>query len=249
MEDIIVTGDIHGNWGALNQLISRRKPKLILQTGDFGWWPRLNGLPKPRTKRNSFGRWIKPWNAFGIKCQGTKIYFCPGNHEDWEELLLRVSEPAHLYDEVYYMQRGAIAELPDGRIVLFMGGGLSIDRDSRTMGIDWFPQELIPYAEFYKLQEAGVDKIDIVISHTCPSEFNAGVDVQLRKKPDYAGRSYKYQDCSQQVLSAILEEYKPSLWYFGHFHLTAEGVHDTTKWYCLNYPENGGRWWRYLEDA
>ena len=249
MRDIIITGDIHGRWGPLNKLIQQKRPKVLWQVGDFGWWPRTHGLPKPRTKRNVFGRWIKPFDQYGIKPGDTEIYFCPGNHEDWEELLLRKAEPSELMPNVYYMRRGAMLELPDGRRVLFMGGGLSIDAHNRTLGIDWFPQELIPYSEYYKLKEAGVDRVDIVISHTCPREFNPEVDVQLKKKPGYQARSYKYMDCSQEVLSAILNEYKPSLWFFGHFHVYAKGQHNNTKWYCLDYPGNGGRWWRYLNDA
>lgn len=248
MKDIIVVGDIHCDWSPLNVLINSKHPKIVLQVGDFGWWVRFHGRPKVRTRQDDFGRWIKPYDNYGVKPGPTEVYFCPGNHEDWDELLLRNAVPSELYRNIFYMKRGATMVLPDGRIVLFMGGGLSIDKESRTIGIDWFPQELIPYAEFYRLQEAGIKKVDIVISHTCPNEFNGDVDRELRKKPDYKGRAYKFMDCSQQVLSAILEEYKPSLWYFGHFHLDVKGYHNNTRWYCLNYPGNGGRWWRYLED-
>lgn len=248
MKDIIVVGDIHGRWGPLNQLINRKRPKTILQVGDFGWWPRFHGLPKPKTRKDQYGRWIKPGNNYGIKCNDTEVFFCPGNHEDWDELSLRKAMPAHLYDEVYYMRRGATLTLDDGRVVLFMGGALSVDKETRIIGLDWFPQELIPYSEFYRLQEEGLDRVDIVISHTCPLEFNHKVDLELRKRPDYKLWSYKFMDCSQQVLSAILEEYRPKLWYFGHFHITVSGVYDDTKWYCLNYPDNGTQWWRYLDE-
>lgn len=233
LKNIIVCGDIHGDWGPLNTLINKKRPDIILQTGDFGWWPRV------------FDRNVNE----GVKTKNTELFFCPGNHEDWDELSLRRAEPAHLYDNVYYMRRGSTLTLPDGRVVLFMGGGLSIDKEIRTIGLDWFPQELIPYAEFYKLQEKGIEKIDIVISHTCPNEFNVEIDAQLRKLSQYAFRTIKFKDCSQEVLSAILEEYKPSLWYFGHFHVEAEGVHENTKWYALDYPRHGKRWWRYLDNA
>jgi len=240
--DIIIVGDLHCDWASLNRLINRKHPKYILQVGDFGWWPTFHNIPKSKTVRNKYGKWIKPYNNLGIKCQDTEIYFCPGNHECWEELLLNTSVPTHLYSNVYYMKRGATLTLPDGRIVLFMGGAISIDKSSRTQGVDWFPQELIPYSEFYKLKESGIDKVDIVISHTCPTEFNQF----LRVKRVYKEWENKFKDSSQQVLSAILEEYKPKLWYFGHFHVSMKGTHQQTKWYCLNYPHNGGRWWRYL---
>lgn len=37
---VMACGDTHGNWGKLNQLIANKKPDIILQTGDFGWWPK-----------------------------------------------------------------------------------------------------------------------------------------------------------------------------------------------------------------
>lgn len=241
MKDIIVVGDVHGDWGPFNILLNKLKPKIVLQVGDFGWWPKHH-RPKNRI-RDAHRRIIKPWDSCGVKPGDTEVYFCPGNHEDWEELSLRNSIPSELYKNIFYMKRGATLTLPDGRIVLFMGGALSIDKEARTLGIDWFPQELIPYSEFYKLKESGIKKIDIVISHTCPDEFN----LKLKVKQPYIGWHHKFLDCSQQVLSAILEEYKPPLWYFGHFHVDVKGQYDNTKWYCLNYPGNGGRWWRVLD--
>ena len=244
LKDVMIIGDLHGNWAPLNSLINKKHPDIILQCGDFGWWPRMHGRPK-RKIRDNLGRIIKPWDQYGIKCQNSEIFWCAGNHEDWEELELRNAVPSVIAKNIYYMKRGAIMTLPDGRIVLFMGGALSTDKNSRTPNIDWFYQELIPYSEFFKLQENKIEKIDVVISHTCPSEFNA----KLSGKQPYTGWEYKFMDCSQQVLSAILNEYKPSLWYFGHFHVTAEGKHKNTNWYCLNCPDNGSRWWRYIESV
>ena len=76
---IIVAGDFHGNFGPVNEMISKKNPSIILQCGDFGWWPRANGKDIGSIRR-------KIWNQYSLKNKETKIYWCPGNHEDWEEL-------------------------------------------------------------------------------------------------------------------------------------------------------------------
>jgi hypothetical protein len=238
IKDIIVCGDIHAYWGPLNQLINQRCPSLILQVGDFGWWPRFHNT----TNVNMYGK-RKYWNQYGIKNPNTEILWCPGNHEDWDELSLRNATYSVVMPRVYYMPRGSIHILDDGRVILFVGGAWSIDMEARTPHIDWFPEEIIPISLIYKLKENGLNHVDIVISHTCPNEFNAQV---LSKKP-YPGWENKFYDPSQDVLSQILYEYKPNLWYFGHFHVSTQGYHDetNTKWFALaDIPTPG--WWQYL---
>ena len=36
---VLVVGDIHGDWGKLNSLLTVKRPDIVLQCGDFGWWP------------------------------------------------------------------------------------------------------------------------------------------------------------------------------------------------------------------
>lgn len=40
---IIVAGDFHGHFGPVNTMIAKQNPSIILQCGDFGWWPRVHG--------------------------------------------------------------------------------------------------------------------------------------------------------------------------------------------------------------
>ena len=35
----LIVGDIHGDWGKLNALMQKKQPDIVLQCGDFGWWP------------------------------------------------------------------------------------------------------------------------------------------------------------------------------------------------------------------
>lgn len=228
---IIICGDIHGKWGYLNTLINKRHPNIIFQCGDFCWFPKFHREPE---KMYIGSNRTKEWNQYGIKPQNTEIFWCDGNHEDISDLNLQTTTD-FMGKNIHYMKRGSILELKDGRIVLFMGGALSTDKDSRTQGIDYFPEEILTIGEAYKLN---LKKVDIVISHTCPNEF--------RKELVLKYNGYDVHDGSQDTLSVILDMFKPSLWYFGHFHIAQKGIYKNTKWQCMHMApfEN---WWVYLD--
>lgn len=148
---ILVVGDVHGRFSRLNSLINKKHPSIVLQVGDFGYWPNLRN----RTK---------------VRSGDAIVYFCDGNHEDHESLKnLKNNE---IYKNVFYMKRGSTIDLPDGRTVLFMGGAHSFDWRYREAGRDWFPElELVTEKDLENLPDK---KIDIVISHTAPEEFFIG---------------------------------------------------------------------------
>lgn len=259
---IIIAGDLHGVWGPLNSLINGKKPEIILQCGDFGWWPKFHNTKEIWSgeyedlsgklvnldpwQHHMARRIPKPWDQFGIKAKDTKIYWCDGNHEDhWDLIEERnyMKAPCEMMPNVYYMKRGSILQLPDKRNVLFMGGGDSIDKNQRTLGHDWFPEELINHGDVHELPDMN---IDIVISHTCPLEFHE----EMLKKGFWETKQIyidKIKDPSAHALSYILNKYKPKLWYFAHFHVYVKGWYRDTTWYCLDMIGRSN-WWSYLED-
>lgn len=215
----LITGDVHGEFGYLNQLINRTKPDQIICCGDFGYWPRVDAIPKLST----------------IKLQGAKwLRWCDGNHEDHWSLRDRTTD--ELAPNIFYMPRGSTYTLDDGRTIMFFGGADSIDKYYRTVGYDWFPEEVIRYADFENLPECDVD---IFITHTCP---NALKNDMLRHD------ERKKNDPSNAALSELWNIYKPSLWFFGHWHKYVEGVMMGTKWYALSAPGFGDRWWMWLPE-
>lgn len=145
-KDIYVVGDVHGQFNDLNVFINKKKPDIVLQCGDFGYWPKFDHET--------------------IKNPRTKIYFCDGNHEDHDALGGLVEN--EVFPNVYYMKRGSVLTLPDNRNVLFIGGALSIDKEYRTPHYDWFEQEVISEKDISSLPDIN---IDIVISHTAPLKF------------------------------------------------------------------------------
>ncbi len=229
---VMIVGDIHGRWDKLNTLINKKKPDIVLSTGDFGWWPKM-------VVRGNYG-YEKGWELEGIKPQGSKVYWCDGNHEDhWNIEQFTPDNPIYpvkLYDGVFYMPRGTILELPDGRNVLFIGGGDSVDKDYRTLGIDWFPEEIPNYNEIDHALSHD-KKIDIVISHTCPEEWTPRPTILTVDKD---------KDPTRKMLSSILDKYRPELWYHGHWHVYKDGYTKGVKWVSLDHSSSRGVWWKWL---
>jgi len=214
--NIIVTGDIHGKFNYLNALINKYKDKLnlVICCGDFGYWPNLDDA---HTK---------------IKTHGIPLLWCDGNHEDhWA---LRDRDSDEIAENVFYMPRGSIYVLEDGRRILFMGGADSIDKASRKLGVDWFPEETIKQSDMIGLTDK---KVDILITHTCPTELYSILTKFYYLKP---------MEPSNYALSELWKQYQPDLWFFGHWHHYKEGKLGKTKWYSLSCTESDSRWYTWI---
>jgi hypothetical protein len=222
-KDIMVLGDVHGEFGRVSSLVNscgNTPPKILLQCGDFGYFPRIDVERKKHKVKYP-------------KLKEAKLYFCDGNHENhWSLKELTNNE---IFPNVFYMKRGSTLTLPDGRVVLFMGGAYSIDKKLRTMGYDWFPEEVISQKDVESIH--GNMKVDIVISHTCPFAFD------VPESPNFGD---KINDPSRHALSLILRVCKPSLWYFGHWHFYRTGYTNGCRWTALNMAGRSN-WWQYLE--
>ncbi len=251
-KSILVLGDLHGTWQKPNHIIAKYKPSIILQCGDFGWWPKFH-----KTTHISHGTYRKdpmtgirmpaPFNQYGLRLGDAKCYFCPGNHEEWEDLNKRADSsnphPVELTKNLFFMPRCSILDLPDGRRVLFMGGALSTDKEYRKYRYDWYPEETITQADIYNLPDTN---IDIVVSHTSPGYFkpdlNEGVDDWRLNDPFWIE---KFRDPSCIALDTVWEQYRPKLWFFGHYHLNKHGIYRNTLWFALNKEASTG-WWMFL---
>lgn len=224
---VYAVGDVHGDWSRLNTLINKLGPAIFLVCGDFGYWPFLETI-----RPVLYGQRQKPWKLKGVKCgEGSHVFWCDGNHEDhW---YLRDNPRLINYGNVHYQRRGSIIMLPDGRTVMFMGGADSIDKDFRILGRDWFPEELISQRDLdFALSYPG--KIDIIVSHTCPEVFRV-----LNNK----GSDGKQKDPCRFALNQILEKFRPTQWFFGHWHKYQKGVHEGCFWECLDYLGHKGKCW------
>jgi hypothetical protein len=232
---IFIMGDIHADFGALNRFVNKKKPNIILQCGDFGWWPHRHLVE--RISRNHF------FDQYAIKLQGSYFYWCDGNHENHDDLQQRVRLAQGAPIEIpvpgcFYMRRGSILTLPDGRNVLFFGGAMSTDKEGRTEGDSWWAGEVptredLEYARTQIAVHGG--RLDIVVSHTAPSAF-------LRQLPAKEIGQNRLEDPTVEFLDTILEEFRPKQWFFGHFHLHAQGQDHGCAWQALSGQGLGGNW-------
>lgn len=206
---IAVLGDCHGWWTDMQILIANLKADIVLQVGDFGYFPRHPGYD-PRERIES----------------PVPIHFCDGNHEDHERLVALRKDgerTAHeVAQNVFWQDRGSTLTLPDGRVVLFLGGADSIDKRLRTEGDSWFPGEQITDADMQALPDV---KVDIVVSHTCPNEILMSEVVC----PEALVR-----DTARERLDEVLVRYQPAQWFFGHWHRPMRGVTHGCAWEGLN---------------
>ena len=230
----LIVGDVHGEFGRLNILINKEKPDIILQCGDFGWFPKDHG---------SF--WIGStgkrhiWDQYCLKNSNTKIYWCDGNHEDHEDLEIRRNggDSKEVMSNVFYQPRRSYITLPDGKTVLFMGGAYSVDNKFRTAGRDWFPHlESISRQDVENLPDI---KVDIVISHSCPRSFHT----RITNMCDPYWYEMGKRDGTPDALQIVLDKYRPEQWFFGHFHLFKRSKDKGCHWTALSDIMSSKRWW------
>lgn len=233
---IFTIGDIHADFGALNQFINKKKPDIILQCGDFGWWPHRHGTEKITRNRR--------FDQYSLKPGATKVYWCDGNHENHYDLKERMKASPGQPLEIpvrgcHYMPRGSVLTLPNGKTVLFFGGAMSTDKEGRIEGDDWWAEEIPTSADLDSARtqvEAHGGRVDIVISHTAPVAF-------LRQLPKNKIDPIRFEDPTVALLDAALQEFRPGRWFFGHFHLEAQGEDHGCTWQCLSGEGLGGKWW------
>ena len=222
---VIVAGDIHANWGGFNRFINKQKPDIIIQCGDFGWWPHYHRKNFDGARFNQFG--IKNIHNNG---NVTKIYWIAGNHENWDDLnCITDYEPLEIQDGITYCPFGTVLEL-NGMNILCCGGAESTDKEWRIEGVSWWKDELISQKDMDNLPDC---KIDILISHTIPRYF-------MNYVPKF---NYRHRDPSTLALQMILERYRPKYWYSGHMHHFIKKTIDDCNWTSLSMLGGEGRWW------
>ncbi len=202
-----ITGDSHGNWFELNRIIKKYCKVNILHVGDVGL-----GFP---AYEQHHGIWIpvnKPNND--PKFFPERFYFIAGNHDN--------KEACRKYPN-YLGDFGFNKELN----IFYVSGGFSIDKNDRTIGVDWWADEELSINQFNEcidLYEA--IKPDYVISHECPSLIRN----ELWKNK---GGAYGNHSRTAQALQAMYEIYQPNLWYFGHHHKVWSKQIEKTKFTCV----------------
>lgn len=148
----------------------------------------------------------------------TKHLILPGNHDNYD---ICYNYPHFMGDYGYISLNGVE--------FFYYRGAYSIDRDSRTIGIDWWKQEQVDIEGFMKARELyRLKKPDIVLTHDCP-EFLVR---------DYIGpEGIIYQNITNWALGELYNIHQPKLWIHGHHHTSKTTIYGNTKFVCLDELE------------
>lgn len=140
-----------------------------------------------------------------------------GNHENFDLLDEYPDEMWHggrvhfITDSIIHLARGQVFEI-DGKTFFTFGGGNSIDKHLRQLGLSWWPEEMpsnYEYDEGLNNLEKVDWKVDYVLTHTCP-EYIANQLVTY---------TYPGEETLQRYLNVIAEDLEFEEWYFGHWHM------------------------------
>lgn len=105
-------------------------------------------------------------------------------------------------------------------------GAYSIDRQYRTIGIDWWEDEQVSIEQFMKARELyRKHKPKIVITHDCPEQ----IAYQMLKPHQKV-----YQNMTGWSLQELFNIHEPDLWIFGHWHDPRIIQQGKTKFICID---------------
>jgi Icc-related predicted phosphoesterase len=111
--------------------------------------------------------------------------------------------------------------------MFFLGGGFSIDKASRTQGVDWWEDEELSTEEMYRAFDVYKEtKPSIVVTHECPYSIAHTLFYEPRIK-------WLNPSKTSQLLESMWDVWKPELWIFGHWHQSRDRIIDDTRFICL----------------
>jgi len=149
----------------------------------------------------------------------TKHLIIRGNHDN---TVLAKNYPHFLPDYGYMVDF-------NGLDFFWYAGAYSIDRQYRTIGIDWWEDEQINIEGFMQARELyGSIKPDVMLSHDCP-DFMA---------TNYIGPYGRiYENITNWALGELYKIHQPKLWIHAHYHQSKTTMYENTKFVCLDELE------------
>jgi len=219
---IIAAGDTHGFLDAWKYQIlpdaKKEGANIVLQVGDFGLWPGGDGLKY----LEKLARWATAW--------GVTILWLDGNHDWFDQLealgAFGADHPFQIGDmPIFYLPRGYRWEW-EGVTCLALGGAYSVDKNARTRGIDWWPQEEITFDDMDRAMEGG--PVDVMFAHDVFEDIMVP-GVHAHEKDRFPEARH-----NRQRLQYVIEKVQPKLYVHGHYHVAYEKRYKGTTVVGLN---------------
>jgi UDP-2,3-diacylglucosamine pyrophosphatase LpxH len=227
---LIFIGDVHGEFNELtHKLVNHNiQNSTFIQVGDFGV-----GFKSKENEIDQLGKLNDR-----LKADRNVMYVIRGNHDD----------PAYFdgqvtYSNLIFLKDYSWLEIEDKKILL-VGGAISIDRRTRKLNVSYWEKEgFVLNEQKLKSTLSGVDKLDIVVTHSCPEEFEprelGKIVMSYWTKDNGLITELKKERGAHSLLMNMLigQKLKPAHWYYGHFHYSFNDKFEGVKYRLLNCSE------------
>jgi len=214
---IAFVGDVHGNVfhiASLKGYLESNDVELVIQVGDMGiLWNNDDPSECPVTQ--------------AVESLGIPWWFIDGNHDNHPNL--RKVGP-QITDNIRYLPRGTIEEV-DGIRMGFLGGAYSIDKDIRTEGVDWWPEEQPTREEAEPLMDQG---LDVLVTHEIPESFKPTKFMDVGKVHEEASKP------TRELIEEVMLSNSPNHMFCGHWHQHNVQMVGTTKVTVLDMENRPG---------
>mgnify|MGYP003624820188 CR=1 FL=1 len=222
-DEIILQGDTH-DMGVTWKIIYTKVPSGsdYLHLGDIGL-----GFGTREIATKSCLSWLATIDEL-CKSLNVRAFFIRGNHdatypEIWESK----------WSNIFLIEDHAYATFPNGKKVILLAGGLSVDRCNRTDNWDYWSGEVTKEIET-------VGKCDFAFSHDCPEHFNhntASLPIRFQWAIDKDPKLI--EDCNKQrgVVTDILGRSEAKVIHYAHMHNNNVECIDGVYARCININE------------
>lgn len=198
-------GDVHGKYGPYKKIIAQRAG--TIQVGDMGvGFRRIGGYRD--------GEWAQNPPHYAMLAGNHR--FIRGNHDNPERC------------------RAHSQFIPDGTVdkgVMFVGGGVSVDRAMRIEGYSWWKDEELSQKEADQMMTVfEYEKPRVMVTHDCPESVAlelARLSMRVNKLDP------QHSSINRQLFEAMWQKSPPQLWIFGHWHYSFDQVVNGTRFICL----------------
>lgn len=214
---IAFAGDWHGDYRYACRALHYAKKQgvdVVVHVGDLGIW--------------SNSRFLKSLDK-EAQHQDLYVLFVDGNHEDHDWLDAQpVSQDGirYLTQRIWHLPRGFVWTWSN---VCFMalGGAVSVDKQWRRSGVDWFKQEELSESDKRHIQNnARLNKVDVLVAHDCPSIVDIpGINTETSDWiPYHVLMEAKYY---REILTDLFKIINPRYLFHGHYHVDYQTFVDT----------------------
>lgn len=223
---VVVAGDWHGNARHAAKVVKEAGVAgipLVLQAGDFGFWPGGGGREYLDVLEAACAR------------AGVFVAWVDGNHEWFEKLLLYPIAPNGLRPvrpHVWHTPRGHRWAWDDVQWI-GVGGAVSVDRALRTENVDWWAAEELTVEEVASVKSAG--RADVMLCHDRPSMVTLALGERLGEWHEsapgmWAEADLQRSDRHQLRLQEAVDAVQPSRLFHGHLHWRSDVAVDPAPW-------------------